>query len=187
MTSNIISLQVASMGNQLMQQQSPSRPNNLVSSLQQPVSPAQLGQTQSVMMQQPAPKIVTTTIHQPQFSTQVWPLIIHQYSADFFLVKNHRFAFMANQWPLVQENFFPSYSLLNSLNSVFGPVRDSWAEGALQGWCNISSYVASRTAEIRGHCYAWCPGGSRTLLTQWMQTLNVSLWEHTISYCRYWL
>ena len=74
MTSNVISFQVASMGNQLIQQQSPSRPNNLVSSLQQPVSPAQLGQKQSVMMQQPAPKIVTT-IHQPQFSTQVRPLI----------------------------------------------------------------------------------------------------------------
>ena len=83
MTTNIISFQVASMGNQL-QQQSPSRPNNLVSSLQQPVSPAQLGQAQTVMMQQPSPNIVATTIHQPQFSTQVWSLM-HLYSVGFLL------------------------------------------------------------------------------------------------------
>ena len=63
--------------------------------------------------------------------------------------------------------FFPSYSLINSLNSVFSPGRDSWAEGAHQGSSNISSYVASWAAEIRGHCYACCRGRSRTLLTQW--------------------
>ena len=163
MTTNIISFQLMQ-----QQQQSPSRPNNLVSSLQQPVSPAQLGQTQTVMMQQPTPKIVTT-IHQPQFSTQVWPLM-HLYSVGF-LFKNHWFAWSVNQWaPHGGEYCYvidEGHCLTGTGNvSVFG-----LGKGAPQGASNIGA------TEVKGHRHLCCPrrADSRTLLTQLTQTLNVFL------------
>ena len=84
---------------------------------------------------------------------QVWPL------TQFFLflfVKNHWFAWRANQWPLIGETLFSSVPPSNSLVSVSDPRRAFWADTAPFSGRRLASCVASGTTEIQGHRQGCC-------------------------------
>ena len=84
----------------------------------------------------------------------------------FLFVKNHWFAWRANQWITPHwGNTFSSAPPSNSLFSVSDPWRASWVDTAPFSGPRLASCVASRTTEIQGHCQV-CrtrPRGPRTL------------------------
>ena len=85
----------------------------------------------------------------------------------FLCVKNHWFAWRANQWPLAGETLFSSVPPSNSLVSVLDLRRAFWADTASFSGPRLASCVVSGATEIQGHrqvCRAR-RGGPRTLST----------------------
>ena len=102
----------------------------------------------------------------------------------FLFVKNHWFAWRANQWPLIGETLFSSVPPSNSLVSVSDPRRAFWADTAPFSGPRLASCVASGTTEIQGHrqvCRAR-RGGPRTPSTTTDANLDCAFVENALIY-----
>ena len=107
----------------------------------------------------------------------------------FLFVKNHWFAWRANQWPLVGETLFSSVPPSNSLVSVSDPWRAFWADTAPFKGPRLASCVASGTTEIQGHlqvCRAR-RGGPRTPSKIADANLDCAFVENALFYTDPWL
>ena len=107
----------------------------------------------------------------------------------FLFVKNHWFAWRANQWPLIGETLFSSVPPSNSLVSVSDPRRAFWADTAPFSGPRLASCVASGTTEIQGHrqvCRAR-RGGPRTPSTTTDANLDCAFVENALFYTDPWL
>ena len=91
----------------------------------------------------------------PRRRTAVPGLATNSIFFCFLFVKNHWFAWRANQWPLIGETLFSSVPPSNSLDSVSDPWRAFWADTAPFKGPRLASCVACGTTEIKGCRQVW--------------------------------
>ena len=93
-------------------------------------------------------------------------------------VKNHWFAWRANQWSLVEEILFSSVPASNSLVSVSDPWRTFWADMVSFKGPGLTLYIASGTTEKQVCCTR--RGGPRTPSRTTDSNLDRAFVENTL-------